>query len=728
MDPPIRDGASSLLYELVLHGHGWRYDQQQLGSAGDAGGGVALLASVGEAGGADGWVTTRELAAGEDLPPAAAPISLASPGGGGPADAAAAAAAPGSRRLEAAAAQQWARAAVESARESPAVSLALALAQQALAWPAESAPPSLPRWAAFERTLPFPHEALLRQLPRWRIALAPAGELLALWQSRQLLLLSARDGFTAPVGVWRCASSDGAEGQPRRVLAWDRDGSLLAAATADGTVHVFDARLRLLHSLPYAWWGAAPKDGAPAHPPPPGEAGADEAAAAAASALGSDVSYGELLTPPPPASPPLLGLAWREAAGARGVSSQLLLLSAGGKLHRVTVPLAATVAVHGAKPQRCAAPPLSMFPAHGFVTSLAYCTLGGEDEPSGRGGRGGGGGGGGAAGGGGAGAVGLLAVGGGGCAPSKAAALVLAKAAAADESRGSASDAPTPSLPSLSLWAISDEAPYARLLFSTTAAASPSSPLLAPLRALARARAVATGNGVPHCLAFSPNGSHLAALTLTGQLSVWPLASLHAAAKAPAGAVAAAGVAQRTPEPPRLYTGGATGSEEQWVSVSWWGKGALVLAKRSGSVSVAALPRLSEMLGERPESFARLPLLSEPRGSPTTFFVLTREEAEAAPIPPGGNSRPGSPAGRPVPQGGPVAGSEGREVAAARRRVESWWLYSLRRTTPEAMFERKVGLKEYGDALTYANSRASSSYQHICIYTCIYIYIYIYIY
>jgi hypothetical protein len=101
------------------------------------------------------------------------------------------------------------------------------------------------------------------------------------------------------------------------------------------------------------------------------------------------------------------------------------------------------------------------------------------------------------------------------------------------------------------------------------------------------------------------------------------------------------------------------------------------------------------MLGDKPETFARMPILSEAKGEPTSFFVLTRETFAAAPK---AARRAAGPSGREA-----TAGSGGSSGAVAvPRRVESWWLYSLRRTTPEAMFERKVGLKEYGDALTWA--------------------------
>ena len=180
--------------------------------------------------------------------------------------------------------------------------------------------------------------------------------------------------------------------------------------------------------------------------------------------------------------------------GAEGSHpSELLLLSAAGFLHRVLLPAAAAEQPRHATP-RHAAPPLSLAPAHhGFVTSLAYADLGGSG-----------------------GGVGILAVGGGGAPLSKAAALVLAKAeAAAGGGDGPREGRP---LPSLSLWAITDEAPHARLLFATTAepprASRAAAVAAAPLAALRRARAAASGSGVPHCLALSDGGHQLAALCL----------------------------------------------------------------------------------------------------------------------------------------------------------------------------------------------------------------------
>lgn len=106
---------------------------------------------------------------------------------------------------------------------------------------------------------------------------------------------------------------------------------------------------------------------------------------------------------------------------------------------------------------------------------------------------------------------------------------------------------------------------------------------------------------------------------------MWQLTPLHTAAAM--GAAAAAAAVRRVPEAPALFSGGGAGSPSQWLVVHWWGRAALVLAQRDGAVSVSSIGSsgLRELLGERPESFPPLPLLSAPRGDPPSFFVLTRE-------------------------------------------------------------------------------------------------------
>ena len=389
--------------------------------------------------------------------------------------------------------------------------------------------------------------------------------------------------------------------------------------------------------------------------------------AAAAGVDGDDGDFSESIA----------ALAWREPAGGRGIKSELLILSHRCVLHRLSVPSAAYATVHGHAPSR-AAPPLLLGAHHGLVASMSY------DGTSG-----------------------VVAVGGGGGLPSAAALLLAAKAPP---------DAPPLVLPSLSLWRLSDGAPHATLLFATTAAsgflraAEPAAVAAAGGAVMARPkllwrrlRAAALGDGVAHSVALADGGGRLAVLTLHGDLYVWDTRSLVAAAAAgdaPAAAAAAA-APPRVPPLPMVVASGTGGA--QWLSAYWWDgrPDALVLACRSGAVSVSALPggqqlpprrvatdELRNLLGAQPEVFASRALLSA--ASAGRFFVLEREAtivraaAGAAAAPAAAPPRVGAPATSPA--------------AGGAREAEAWRLVSLSKTSPQQLFERKIAVKEYGDA------------------------------
>jgi hypothetical protein len=369
----------------------------------------------------------------------------------------------------------------------------------------------------------------------------------------------------------------------------------------------------------------------------------------------------------------LAGLCFREPLGGRGMRSELLLLSCSGVLHRFCVPSAATAAVHGSGPSRAAAPPLHLGAHHPLVSCLAFHQRSG-----------------------------LLAVGGGGGLASSQAALLQAKTPAASGPL---------QLPELSIWVLSDASPYAALLFSSSA----SHPrLLAPSALWSQLTARFVGARMPHTLAFSPGGERLAALTLDGQLSVWgsPLVPL-----------GRGGV----PEPPLLLPGGRAGSIEQWLGVSWWDTCSVVLHTRGGAVSVCRLPQMTNLLGEQPERFAPRAALSAAHAG--QFFVLEHDasapraaaaataataaagaaaaapplEAAALP-PPSGGAAAGAAAGTVA-----VAGAAAGEAAGGASRVLSLRLLSLRRTSPEQLFARKVATKEFGDALQWAQHYGMST-------------------
>ena len=248
----------------------------------------------------------------------------------------------------------------------------------------------------------------------------------------------------------------------------------------------------------------------------------------------------------------------------------------------------------------------------------------------------------------------ILAIGGGGVAPSASAALLQAKRPPGELPLD---------LPSISLWLLNETPPHATLLFATTTAAVTRA-IASPLAWWRSALASATGAGVPASLEFAPGGgARLAVLTLAGQLSVWGLAPL---------AGMRAGHSTGCPEPPLIHVA----DDEPWTTAHWWdgaGAGALVLAQRSGAVSVCALPHLRNLLGDKPEPFKPRPRLSLTRGAARArkFFLL--ECDAAAPTIETPAATPGGAAAVPV-----------------ARRVQSWRLLSLQETSPEQLFHRKA--------------------------------------
>ena len=187
---PESSADGPLLYELVVHGNGWRYEQTPSSEA-------------------DGrWKSVRELHDGmEPLPPPAL-VDGAFPAG--PA---------GSAVLD------W----IGALRELPLRLFNL----------------SRRCWRASTSLAPAQRQ-LLGEQPVWQLALCVGAEggseLLALWRDEDLQLYSPRDNFTTPVGVW----VSGADAEPAlRRLAWNGDHTMLAAANSSGKVVVLDARARV---------------------------------------------------------------------------------------------------------------------------------------------------------------------------------------------------------------------------------------------------------------------------------------------------------------------------------------------------------------------------------------------------------------------------------------------------------------------------------------------------
>ena len=487
------------------------------------------------------------------------------------------------------------------------------------------------------------HQKSLAERPEWRLALCMFNETLALWRHEELYLLSPRDNYAQPFALWRSVPD---ELPHRRCLAWNGDGSLLAGCTSMGVIYVLDARARLLHTLPPDVWMQDTEVGEPL-------------------AIAGQAT---------PCSNSIVDLTWRDPPGGKG--SELLLLGADAVLRRLSI--ASSSAFTRANPSVSNVVKVELSSQHALVTCLSY------DQSSD-----------------------LLAVGGAGGVLSPQARLLLAK------SQKDATAAEP--LSSFSIWTLSSVAQFPSLLFSSTSAnmgdeKSDSVNRLATffrlLRAVHRAwwliRASVIGDGVPHTLRFCGGGSRLAVLTVCGELSVWQTDHLvqhsrHAQSPAGIGDVDSSrddGTSPLVPEPPLRFRNGRTGSADEWMSVEWWDARSLILASRSGSVCVCALPHLVNLLGAQPERFARLPALSVSHAG--RFFILEcelrfwRQPMSALAATHAAVSNPTTDSAVRVADGAGAIGEFAQEKGPIR--VRSWRLLSLRQTSPEQLFMRKVPL------------------------------------
>ena len=184
----MANAHSPLLYELSLHGQGWRVQQTPVADA------------------ADGWGRGREL-----------PASSSAEADGEPAEAVGSAAellsaaASAARRLDAPTLRQlW-------LRPHPLLSPSAWLRDGGRACGAAG--------------LCYAPQQILAERPEWQLALCASTEALALWRHDDLCLLSPRDNYAQPVALWR-SPADAAPHQ--RCLGWNADDTLLAACTSEG--------------------------------------------------------------------------------------------------------------------------------------------------------------------------------------------------------------------------------------------------------------------------------------------------------------------------------------------------------------------------------------------------------------------------------------------------------------------------------------------------------------
>ena len=429
----------------------------------------------------------------------------------------------------------------------------------------------------------------------------------------------------------------------RRRLAWNADGTLLAACSSGGIVHLIDSHARVLQELCHTVRGHIEM----VHSQIARLSGADRGC-----------------------NPAVVDIVWRTPTDSLSLCSELLVLGADATLRRFVIQWTGA-----------ACSPLTISheanvcfdDCHTLVTSLAYD--GCND---------------------------LLAIGGASLSWSPQARLLLAKMSLDVK----ASSSP-PSLSLWSLSDVPKDAKLLFTSTSANSRGTghapgygimpatwhPSLPQL--LRPFRQQDVRNLQRDLPTFMTFSSDGSRLAVLTTRGKLSVWRTASIcdyvhrgcslgntdETRTDIDVG-TAAYGMLVR--EPPMTFCNAACGSEECWASIHWWDADALVLVTRSGALCVCALPSMTNLLGAQPEQFARqLCICAACTGR---IFVLERQLQAGLPyqstslitstlrrFPPLLDRRKFAPT-----------------RAKDRRRRLSWRLISLLQTSPEQLFLRKA--------------------------------------
>ncbi|XP_076063779.1 NBAS subunit of NRZ tethering complex-like [Oratosquilla oratoria] len=224
------------------------------------------------------------------------------------------------------------------------------------------------------------------------------------------------------------------------------------------------------------------------------------------------------------------------------------------------------------------------------------------------------------------------------------------------------------------------------------------------------------------CLCVSPSGRQVAALHISGSLSIWELPSLR---KKKFWKL------QDQPDfdsdPIQEYVPGQhhklmhyTGPyRNHLIDVSWWSEGAVILARFSGAVTVSSINSLSNLLGESPEFLEGTPQVSEAydRGflaleveSRINSKRLLDDSAEEEDYLDSDDEEDMSF----VRRTGRLAKSILFWVTDAERFrppskkpkivSKTYRLLCLKSTTPEELFSRKIDNEEYGEALALARS------------------------
>lgn len=229
-------------------------------------------------------------------------------------------------------------------------------------------------------------------------------------------------------------------------------------------------------------------------------------------------------------------------------------------------------------------------------------------------------------------------------------------------------------------------------------------------------------------MSLSPDGTLLAVIHFSGRLTLWDVPSLKQ--RAAWSQDQQPGFEEINPEwKTSLERRKKIKDKEQYyplVDVSWWSDNVLILARCSGSVTVSSVRTLRNLLGKSCEWFEPSPRLTAAHDG--GFLSLECEVKLAqkrgrleSSLSGGGDDEEGDDAGDSdsdeesskaryfgyIKQGLYYV-TEMERFAPPRKRprtvMKNYRLVSLRSTTPEELYQRKIDNEEYGEALSLAQA------------------------
>uniref|UniRef100_A0A3B3DQK4 NBAS subunit of NRZ tethering complex n=1 Tax=Oryzias melastigma TaxID=30732 RepID=A0A3B3DQK4_ORYME len=228
-------------------------------------------------------------------------------------------------------------------------------------------------------------------------------------------------------------------------------------------------------------------------------------------------------------------------------------------------------------------------------------------------------------------------------------------------------------------------------------------------------------------MSLSPDGSLLAVIHFSGRLSVWDIPSLKQRASWKQDQQP--GFEEINPEwKTSLERRKKIKDKEQYyplVDVNWWSDGVLILARCSGSVTVSSVRTLRNLLGKSCEWFEPSPRVTaahdggflslecEVRLAHKRLRLESNLAGEDEEGDDGGDSDSDEESSAKARyfsyiKQGLYYVTEMERFAPLRKRprtvVKNYRLVSLRSTTPEELYQRKIDNEEYGEALSLAQA------------------------